>query len=61
MLLTEQCLKILSLNGGCTGSSDATLDLSKCYIVGNHVSRQEVYVNGISIQSDRTFIRSYFV
>ena len=24
-LLTEQCLEILSLKGGCTGSSEATL------------------------------------
>ena len=31
----------------------------KCYIVGNHVSRQGVYVNGISIRADRTFIRSF--
>ena len=49
MLLTEQCLEIQSFNGGCTGSSDATIDLSKCYIVGYHVSRQGVYVNEISI------------
>ena len=31
-LLTEQCLELLSLTGGCTG-------LSKYYNDGNHVSR----------------------
>ena len=36
-LLTEQHLEILSLKGGCTGSSESTL--VKCHIVGNHMSR----------------------
>ena len=35
-LLTEQHLEFLSLIGGCTGSW--SLFMSKCYIVGNHVS-----------------------
>ena len=36
-LLTIHHLEFLSLNGSCTGSSD--LHLSKCHIVGNHMSR----------------------
>ena len=36
-LLTELHLKFLSLKGGCTGSSESKL--SKCHIVGNHMSR----------------------
>ena len=36
-LLTEHHLEFLSLTGSCTVSSESTL--SKCYIVGNHVSR----------------------
>ena len=35
-LLPEQHLEFLSLNGGCTGSSESTL--VKCDIVGNHMS-----------------------
>ena len=38
-LLTEQCLELLCLTGGCTSSSEATQVLSKCHIVGNHVSQ----------------------
>ena len=31
-LLTEQCLEILSLKGGCTGSSEATLvEMPRCW------------------------------
>ena len=41
-LLTEKHLEILSLKGGCTGG--LSLHLSKCHIVGNHVSRLN-YVN----------------
>ena len=37
MLLTEQHLDILSLQGGCTGSSDSIR--VKYQIVGNHMSR----------------------
>ena len=36
-LLTIQHLEFLSLTGGCTGLSDSTL--SKCHIVGNHMSQ----------------------
>ena len=35
-LLTEHHLEFLSFKGGCIGSS---LHLSKCHIVGNHMSR----------------------
>ena len=40
MLLTEHHLVILSLKGGCTGSSESTLEtsestLEKCHIAGN--------------------------
>ena len=37
-LLTEKYLEFLSLKGGCTGSSESYL--SKCHIVGNHVTAQ---------------------
>ena len=36
-LLTEHHLEVLSLKGGCTGTSESTL--VKCHIVGNHMSR----------------------
>ena len=36
-LLTEYHFELLSLKGGCTGSSESTL--VKSYIVGNHISR----------------------
>ena len=36
-LLTEHNVEFLTLKGGLTGSSDS--DLSKCHIVGNHMSR----------------------
>ena len=36
-LLTEHHLEFLSLNGGCTGSSESTL--VKCQIVGNLMPR----------------------
>ena len=36
-LLDEHNLEFLSLKGGCTGSSESKL--SKCHIVGNHMSR----------------------
>ena len=35
-LQTEHNLEFLSLKGGCTGSSES--HLSKCHIVGNHIS-----------------------
>ena len=35
-LLTEHHLEFPSLKGGCTGSSE--LHMSKCHIVGNHMS-----------------------
>ena len=35
-LLVKQYLEFLSLEGGCTGSSESTL--AKCHIVGNHMS-----------------------
>ena len=35
-LLTKHHLELLSLKGGCTGSSESTL--VKCHIVGNHMS-----------------------
>ena len=38
-LLTEHSLEFLSLKGGCTGLSGSSLHLSKCHIVGNHMSR----------------------
>ena len=38
-VLIEHHLEFLSLKGGCTGWSESTLVLSKCYIVGNHMSR----------------------
>ena len=34
-LLTEHYLEFLSLKGGCRGSSESTIHLSKCHIVGN--------------------------
>ena len=38
-LLTEHHLRVISLKGGSTGSSESTLvKLSKCHIVGNHMS-----------------------
>ena len=37
-LLNEHRLEFLSLKGGCTGSSQSTLQ-SKYHIVGNHMSR----------------------
>ena len=37
--LTEQHLEFLSLKGGCRGSSESSLHLSKCQIVGNLVLR----------------------
>ena len=36
-LLTKYHLEFLSLKGGCTGSSEST-HISKCHIIGNHVS-----------------------
>ena len=36
-LLTGHHLELLSLTGGCTGS--LSLHMSKCHIVGNHMSR----------------------
>ena len=36
-LLPEHVLKLLSLTGGNTGSSESTL--ANCHIVGNHMSR----------------------
>ena len=39
-LLTEHHLEFLSLKVGCTGSSESTLVLSKCHIVGNYMSWQ---------------------
>ena len=36
-LLTKHHLESLSLKGGCTGS--LSLHLSKCHIVGNHMSQ----------------------
>ena len=38
-LLTEHSLEFLSLTGGCTGLARLSLHLSKCHIVGNHLSR----------------------
>ena len=37
-LLTAHHLESLSLKGGCTSSSES-IHLSKCHIVGNHMSR----------------------
>ena len=36
-LLAEHYLEFLSLKEGCTGSSES--NLSKCHIIGNHMSR----------------------
>ena len=36
-LLTEHHLQFLSLKGGCIGSPEST-HMSKCHIVGNHMS-----------------------
>ena len=41
-LLIGQNVEFLSLTGGCTGSSES--NLSKCHIVGNHMSRLN-YIN----------------
>ena len=38
-LLTEHQMAFLSLKRGCTGSSESTLVLSKCQIVGNLMPR----------------------
>ena len=38
-LLTEHHLEFLLLKGGCTGSPESTLHMSKCNIVGNHITR----------------------
>ena len=38
-LLTKQHFEVLCLKGGCTGLSMSTYDMSKCHIVGNHMSR----------------------
>ena len=40
--LTKHHLGFLSLNGGCTGSSESKL--VKCHIVGNHMSRLILYM-----------------
>ena len=37
-LLTEHHLEFLSLKGGCRGSSESTVHMSKCHIVGNLIS-----------------------
>ena len=37
-LLTQQHLEFLSLKGSCTGSSES-MHVSKCHIVGNHMSQ----------------------
>ena len=34
-LLTETHLEFLSLKEGCRGSSESTVQMSKCHIVGN--------------------------
>ena len=54
-LLTEHHLEFLSLTGGCKVSSESTL--SKCYIVGNHVSRlinQKVQIRLVTAQVDQS-------
>ena len=43
-LLTEQCLKLLSLKGE-AAQAGLRLHLSKCHIGGNHVSRLKYDVN----------------
>ena len=43
-LLNEYHLEVLSLNGGCRGSSESTL--VKCHIVRNHMSRLN-YVHAV--------------
>ena len=48
-LLTEHHLEILSLKGGCRGFP--SLHLSKCQIVGNHMSRLKTNNNMISRSS----------
>ena len=40
---TDQTLEFLSLKGGCTGSS-LSLHLSKCHIVGNHMSQLKCHL-----------------
>ena len=42
-LLTEHHLEYLSLIGGCTGLYKC-IHLSKCHIVGNHMSRLQLFV-----------------
>ena len=54
-LLTVHHLEFLSLTGSCTVSSESTL--SKCYIVGNHVSRliyQKVQIRLVTAQVDQS-------
>ena len=54
-LLTEHHLELLSLTGSCTVSSESSL--SKCYIVGNHVSRliyQKVQIKLVTAQVDQS-------
>ena len=38
-LLTEHHLKFLAYKGGCVAQAPLSLHLSKCHIVGNHMSR----------------------
>ena len=48
--LTEHHLEFLSLNRGCTGSSESTL--VKCHIVGNYMSWL-IFLFPESLRSDR--------
>ena len=50
-LLTEHHLEFLSLKGGCTGSSESTVHMSKCLIFGNNVTQLKWFI--------RLFLCSY--
>ena len=64
-LLTKHHLEFLLLKGGCTGLSESTLHLSKCHIVGNHMSRlnyvvgtQKNRLNETVLLSTQTYVKT---
>ena len=52
-LLTDYRLEFLSYKGGCTGSAES--NLSKCDIVGNHMSRLTCINHGRELFSPMTY------
>ena len=51
-LLSEYNLEFLSLNGGCTDL--LSLHLSKCHVVGNHMSRLMYKFDAVDVDISHT-------